>query len=109
MLLIFEFVIGAKREVRGLVPILQKIFRFPLQCCNALVRHGLTLLFQEDPSPSRLPVRNCVRSRQKCSYPLEPWPIDRDAALHGEGNRGYPAIHGRWIGDSSDFDSRQRL
>ena len=74
-----EFVEGAKREVRGLFPVLQEIFRFPLQCCNALVRHGLTLLFQEDPSPSRLPVRNCVRSRQKCSYPLEPWPIDWDA------------------------------
>ena len=40
-----EFVGGAKREVRGLVPVIQEIFRFPLQCCNALVQHGLTLLF----------------------------------------------------------------
>ena len=74
-----EFVGGVKREVRGFVPVLQEIFRFPLQCCNALVRHGLTLLFQEVPSPLRLPVRNCVRSRQKYSDSLEPWPIDRGA------------------------------
>ena len=30
VILVMEFVVGAKREVRGFVPFLQEIFRFPL-------------------------------------------------------------------------------